>query len=69
MAKKILKTKDTKKKTPVVKKKATSIAKKTTKAASLRPFHLAIPVHNLKKAKDFYGKTLGFTEGRSSTKW
>ena len=66
MAKKIQKAKDTKKKTPVVKKKA---APKKASAASLRPFHLAVPVHNLKKAKDFYGGILGFTEGRSSTKW
>jgi extradiol dioxygenase family protein len=35
----------------------------------LNPFHLAIPVHDLKLAKEFYGKILGFTEGRSSTKW
>ncbi len=33
------------------------------------PFHLAIPVHNLEQAKNFYGGILGMTEGRSSTKW
>ena len=33
------------------------------------PFHLAIPVHNLDQAKEFYGNVLGMTEGRSSTKW
>lgn len=34
-----------------------------------RPFHLAIPVHDLKVAKEFYGGTLGLTEGRSSDRW
>ena len=34
-----------------------------------QPFHLAIPVHNLKLSRDFYANTLGFTEGRSSDKW
>merc|ERR1712086_924142 len=33
------------------------------------PMHLAMPVHNLAKAKKFYGGLLGFKEGRSSTKW
>ena len=33
------------------------------------PFHLAIPVDNLKKARKFYSDTLGFKEGRSSSKW
>ena len=36
---------------------------------SLRPFHLAIPVSNIQKARDFYGNALGFEEGRSSEKW
>ena len=36
---------------------------------SLRPFHLAIPVSNIEKARDFYGNILGFEEGRSSEKW
>ena len=36
---------------------------------SLRPFHLAIPVSNIEKARDFYGNLLGFEEGRSSEKW
>ena len=35
----------------------------------LFPFHLAIPVHNLKEARHFYGEILGLTEGRSSDKW
>ena len=36
---------------------------------SLRPFHLAIPVSNIEKARNFYGNILGFEEGRSSEKW
>mmetsp|Transcript_465 Transcript_465/g.745 ORF Transcript_465/g.745 Transcript_465/m.745 type:complete len:179 (+) Transcript_465:74-610(+) len=33
------------------------------------PFHLAMPVHDLEVAKDFYGNVLGCAEGRSSEKW
>lgn len=33
------------------------------------PFHLAIPVHNLIIAREFYSQTLGFIEGRSDDKW
>jgi extradiol dioxygenase family protein len=36
---------------------------------SLRPFHLAIPVSDIEKARAFYGNYLGFEEGRSSNKW
>ncbi|MGP3776877.1 VOC family protein [Streptomyces sp. SDT5-1] len=36
---------------------------------SLAPFHLAIPVDDLAAARDFYGKLLGFAEGRSDTRW
>ena len=36
---------------------------------SLPPFHLAIPVHNLKEAKHFYGELLNCSEGRSSERW
>ena len=35
----------------------------------IRPFHLAIPVHDLKIARNFYSKKLGFKEGRSSDSW
>ncbi len=35
----------------------------------LRPFHLAIPVDCLDKARDFYGSKLGFEEGRSDDHW
>ena len=34
-----------------------------------RPFHLAFPVHDLAAAREFYGKTLGCPEGRSSDAW
>ncbi|MHB9756619.1 VOC family protein [Streptomyces sp. BYX5S] len=36
---------------------------------SLAPFHLAIPVDDLAAARDFYGKVLGFAEGRSDDRW
>lgn len=36
---------------------------------TLRPFHLAFPVHDLSAARAFYGGTLGCTEGRSSDAW
>ncbi len=35
----------------------------------IQPFHLAIPVNNLEKAREFYGEFLGFFEGRSSESW
>ena len=33
------------------------------------PFHLAIPVYNLAKARSFYGDLLGCEEGRSTDQW
>ncbi|MGB3739920.1 MAG: VOC family protein [Pontixanthobacter sp.] len=36
---------------------------------TLRPFHLAFPVHNLDAARGFYGGTLSCAEGRSSETW
>ena len=36
---------------------------------SLSPFHLAIPVDNLQKARAFYKDVMGFEEGRSSEEW
>ena len=35
----------------------------------LTPFHLAIPVDNLSKCRDFYKQILGCKEGRSSDHW
>jgi extradiol dioxygenase family protein len=36
---------------------------------SLRPFHLAFPVHDLAAARNFYRDVLGCGEGRSSDQW
>ncbi|MBB5710067.1 VOC family protein [Sphingomonas xinjiangensis] len=36
---------------------------------SLRPFHLAFPVHDLAAARSFYGGVLACPEGRSSDHW
>eukprot|EP00392_Amoebophrya_sp_AT5.2_P004616 g4624.t1 len=38
-------------------------------APKLRPFHLAVPVHDLQAAKEFYGGVLNLPEGRTSSKW
>ena len=35
----------------------------------ISPFHLAVPVHDLEAARQFYGGLLGFAEGRSSESW
>ena len=35
----------------------------------LSPFHLAIPVDDLAKARHFYGGVLGCEQGRSSEQW
>ena len=35
----------------------------------LQPFHLAMPVNDLKKARQFYGQFLGFEEGRETDTW
>lgn len=36
---------------------------------TIRPFHLAFPVDDLKAARDFYKGLLGCGEGRSSDNW
>jgi uncharacterized protein len=36
---------------------------------TLRPFHLAFPVHDLAAARAFYGNVLDCHEGRSSDRW
>ena len=36
---------------------------------SLRPFHLAFPVHDLEAARSFWGAAMGCPEGRSSPEW
>ena len=35
----------------------------------MRPFHLAFPVDNLEKTREFYTKILECNEGRSSERW
>jgi len=35
----------------------------------LTPFHIAFPVDDLQKARDFYGTMLGCEEGRSAETW
>ncbi len=35
----------------------------------LTPFHIAFPVDDLQKAREFYGTVLGCEEGRSSESW
>lgn len=36
---------------------------------SLTPFHIAVPVRDISEAREFYGRTLGFEEGRSDDHW
>ena len=36
---------------------------------NLRPFHLALPVHNLEECRGFYRDILKMEEGRSGEKW
>jgi extradiol dioxygenase family protein len=36
---------------------------------TLRPFHLAFPVHDLAAARAFWGGVIGCPEGRSSDHW
>lgn len=36
---------------------------------TLQPFHLAFPVSDLKKTKDFYTEIIGCTLGRASDHW
>ena len=35
----------------------------------LTPFHVAVPVRDIDEARDFYGRKLGFPEGRSTDHW
>ena len=35
----------------------------------MRPFHVAVPVHDLVAARAFYGALLGCPEGRSAETW
>ena len=35
----------------------------------LTPFHLAVQVRDVEEARDFYGRKMGFPEGRSAEAW
>jgi uncharacterized protein len=35
----------------------------------LTPFHVAVQVRDIDEARDFYGRKLGFPEGRSTDQW
>jgi extradiol dioxygenase family protein len=35
----------------------------------LTPFHLAVQVRDVDEARDFYGRKMGFPEGRSTDAW
>jgi len=48
---------------------ADSTAAATSSAEALSPFHLAIPVSDLSRARAFYGELFGCPEGRSDTTW
>lgn len=37
--------------------------------ATITPFHLALPVNDIEKAREFYGKTLNCKQGRSAEAW
>lgn len=37
--------------------------------SSIRPFHIAFPVHDIAAARAFYGDLLGCPEGRSAEEW
>ena len=37
--------------------------------STITPFHLAVPVNNLEKARSFYRDIMGCEEGRSSDHW
>jgi extradiol dioxygenase family protein len=37
--------------------------------ATLRPFHIAFPVHDIAATRHFYGAVLGCLEGRSADTW
>ena len=47
----------------------TTKKRRREKTMTLRPFHLAIPVSDIPKAREFYGTKLGFDEGRSDDHW
>lgn len=38
-------------------------------SSALSPFHLAIPVSDIAKSREFYGEIMGCSEGRSAEHW
>jgi extradiol dioxygenase family protein len=38
-------------------------------SSELSPFHLAVPVDDIARAREFYGGVLGLAEGRSDVHW
>lgn len=47
----------------------TNAANEPAAAKPLSPFHLAVQVHDLAAARQFYGELLGCPEGRSAETW
>jgi extradiol dioxygenase family protein len=45
---------------------AAGVKEEISSLSLLNPFHLAIPVHDIDKAREFYGNILGLQEGRSA---
>ena len=41
----------------------------TVNDTAIAPFHLAFPVSDLERTRDFYGRLMGCPEGRSSDEW
>lgn len=50
-------------------RQSAAIRRKVAGMTSLRPFHLAIPVHDIVAARAFYGGVMGCDEGRSAAEW
>src|SRR6185312_3009722 len=50
-------------------RRATSGGPRSSQVNMPQPFHLAIPVHDLAAAREFYGGLFGCAEGRSSDEW
>jgi hypothetical protein len=45
------------------------MANPETRSGSLRPFHLALPVDDLDRARDFYCGLMGLGTGRTADRW
>jgi uncharacterized protein len=49
--------------------RAMSMVPDMSQLFSVKPFHLAVPVHDIKTARAFYGDVLELTQGRSADRW